>query len=397
MKKKYIKREYTIFAIIADALDGGDTLVFVGKTIQKDINAVMRYYRRRNGCSAPVFEEGVAPKIICLEKVYASATEAYRYVLAFMRCFFEEGYDVVAHYLPYEACLNLSWDTQKIYNHITQKPLVEILANSPEVPGSRIISQECLTEKIPLDARLSVRLTQSEHQTFCRFCQSSGITQRDGLLLLLDKNAGSQNTLVHRMRELHQTIEMQKQQISMLESRLESGSRGANADKRLIEALAVCNRGVCEYAKSIAASRTSFSPISYVSWNCFLRICPNWKEYDFPEDGFYLFQLEYLCYGRGERPCIFLFGRNTISNQKMRFRFYDKREYIGPHPSRSIQFFKGICLLAGCKRRADNASDLIFALPLPEDTSNAPICSDTPKSILEILQDAEKRSCTNDI
>ena len=390
--QKSIKHDYTIFAITAVAVDGGDPLVFVDTTQQTDLNAVLRYHSRRKTYASPVFDEGSDVKIHKLATIHATPREVYRAVLAYMRYFLEQNYDLVAHYKPYESCLDLTSETQKIYDQILSRPFDSALNDAP----ANIIPVQAGADydvRGPLDARLSVRLTQKEHLAFQTFCQTCGITQRDAVLALLSHTTAAKDILMNRIQEQAQVIETLRQRIQDLTRRVKDGPRGANADKKLISALTFCKSGIHRYLDLKYGGAEGVNTVRCYSWNRFCELCSDWKTYSFPaENGFFPFQLEYLCYGKNR--CVFMFGRNIETDEQVRLRFFEKREYIGPHPSRSSYFNEGTSFLVGCQRNADGASDMLFAMPLDVFSTQANTLTDqeNEQALTDILRDAERRS-----
>lgn len=388
-------RTYTIFAITATAVDGDDPLVFVGKTTQTDLQAVLRYHRKHNYYARPVFEEGTDICIHVLDTVTGSASDAYRYVLAYMRYFLETGLDVVSHYKPYESCLDLSSETQRIFDMVSDKSLDDILEPSCSTTKPIPSSQNSLVKKGPLTSRLSIRISKREYEEYCSFCQALQVSQRDGLLTLLAQNNSAKSILAQRLQEQAQTISQQKKHIQHLDSILENGSRGAKADKRIIEALLICRQGVYQYIQHLFSGKTLPPPLPCYSWNSFARYNNIWREYKYPTHNTpFHFQLQHLCYGKGPNACIFLFGIDPCTEEKLRLRFYDKREYIGPRPHRSPFFYEGACLLVVCKQDERGTADMLLGLPIPETTTEPleTASDDTPRSLNAILSNAISRS-----
>ena len=388
-------RTYTIFAITASAIDGDDPLVFVGKTTQTDLQAVLRYHRKHNYYARPVFEEGTDICIHALDTVTGSASEAYRYVLAYMRFLFEYDLDVISHHKPFEACLDLSNETQKIFSRISTQSVDDILGTSNSTTKSTPSNKKPLVRKDPLTSRLSIRISKREYEEYCSFCQARQVSQRDGLLMLLAQNNSAESILPQRLHEQAQTISQQKKHIQHLDSILKNGSRGAKADKRIIETLLMCRQGVYQYIQHLFDGKTLPPPLPCYSWNSFVRYNNIWREYKYPTHNTpFHFQLQHLCYGKGPNACIFLFGIDPCTGEKLRLRFYGKREYIGPRPHRSPFFYEGACLLVVCKQDEHGAADMLLGLPIPETTTE-PVetaSDDTPRSLNDILSNAMSRS-----
>lgn len=392
MNSYSIKREHIIFAIISHPVSGDDPLVFVGKTTQKNLKRVLHYHKKNNHYASAVFEEGVDATIYHLETVHCTAPDAYRHVLAFMRYFIDHNFDVISHHAPYEAALDLHERAQDIYNVIFTIPLPEILSrNTTPTESTKTATQES-PKKSPLTSRLSIRVTESEYNRFTSFCHELGLTQRDAILSLFGKEASLESLALQRISQQAHIIASLKNQVQNLIHIVENGSRGANADKKLIEALSLCSIGIHQYLRLVLDCNNTTEHLRCLSWNQFTQTCPNWKEYSYPQhsDPIYL-HVQFMCYGKGSRPCIFLYGFDRFTGEKLRFRFYPKRTYIGPTPNHSHSIYEGVCMLIMAKQDGEGVADMVLALPLPKDYA-VDTFPESQSSLEDILHSAAKRS-----
>ncbi len=246
-----------------------------------------------------------------------------------------------------------------------------------------------------LEARLSIRLTEAECGQFSSFCQENGVTQRDGLLMLLSQYDSDGNILSRRIQRQSDQILAQRHELVSLRTRKQEGSSDEKTSKKLLEYIHFYDKGLHQYASYVTDGLVIPQPLKCYSWNQFHASHGNFRDYEYPdEDCFVPVLVQHLCYGKGSPAAVFLMGFNLSTGQKIRFRFYDRREYIGPHPVHSGQFFDGGCFLLGGKRAKDGACDLYFALQFPfcgerKDESERHV----PQGRVEdILADATNRS-----
>jgi len=188
-------------------------------------------------------------------------------------------------------------------------------------------------------------------------------------------------------------IAEQKRKLEEQPDTNQSGSRSDKANKKLLDAIRFFGVGVYEYAKHV--TRDQKVPMKCCSWRAFKESFADWKAYRSPdEECFIPFRLECLCYGKGRMPAVFIFGRRMGTEERIRLRFYERREYVGPHPTKSGMFYEGSCFLLGGKPSADGACDLLFAIPLPLNGSDCQNENEnvTDKSVNDVLTDAYVRN-----
>lgn len=356
------KKVYQIFAIIGDPIEDADSWVFVDKSVQKNPNKILKYHLKNNKYIAE-WVAGCNVHIHILDLVEGEARYAHRFVISYMRLFFENEYDVLGDDRLYEQSLALSSETQKIYNRISEISLQEMLSPKKETPAIEVSSVENPLPKQRLDARLSVRLTKREHKLFCEYCDALSLNQRDGFLDLLTRT-GADSALVRRLQEQSFTINMQRERIQHLNQIVSNGSRGANADKKLVAAMAFAREGISRFADQFMEAPAE-KLLRCMSWNMLTRSWPEWRKYRPPaEDAFFAFELENMCYSKSVPTCVFIFGRRLDTDEYVRLRFYDRREYVGLKPP-SKHFYEGRRFLVGCQMRQSGACDMMFAVPLP--------------------------------
>lgn len=394
------KHRFTIFAITASTKDGGNPLAFVEKTRQNDLRDVLRYHRNHNGVASPIFKEGHNIHIHYLDTVQGSVSDTLPYIHAYIRFFFEHAYDVICHHALYEAALDLNKRAQTIYDQIACKSADSVI--SLQHPHSKLVSvgKNTVFKKESLTSRLSIRLSKNEHLLYRAYCKKRHVTQRDALLMLLAQSDGLDTASAKRIQEQANIIDQQRQHIRHLDSLIQRGPQGAKADKRILDSLHLCKSGLQIYFQHLFDNCALPNAIPCTTWNRFKSVCCNWNEYQYPTDSTpFLFQLDYMCYGKGTNACIFLFGKDPYTEQKLRIRFYNKREYIGPHPASSPYFHQNACFLIICRRDDSGAADMLLGLPIPSNTSQAevPDNSNAPTALNDLLLDATNRSRQSDM
>ena len=107
--------------------------------------------------------------------------------------------------------------------------------------------------------------------------------------------------------------------------------------QNLKDAFQFAKQGVLQYIK-MSAERTPImdKPMACAQWEGMQHAIPQYREYAYPaRDEFFVFQLEMMCYGRGDYSAIFFWGVNCETGERVRLRYYLKRFYCGVNPHNS--------------------------------------------------------------
>lgn len=373
-------RSYGVYAIVAYTPDEGD-IVHVWRTRTTDLRKVLSNHRRKEGIMEPFFEDGVEAEIYLLERVEATLATTYRHVLAWSRYFADNEYEVIAPLKTYEAVFDLQPETEEIYRRICAVPISALLEHPYRHIKAVTPPIEEKAEQEPLSERLSIRLTPTEYRQFRQLSTRENLTYRETLVSLLAQHDKENLPAAALIRAQKERIERQQEEIEKARN-----PRGARTDERLKQALSFCQRGVRAYIRLIC-DRPRGKP-ECPSWNQTVVSFPGRRLYQYPtEDGFFIFQLERMCYGRGTNAAIFLYGLDLDRKKKVVLRYYDKKEYCGVKPPYNGFFLEGTQFLAGCRVAQSGAADLLAAFPIswPEETREE-------RSLDDILSGAQYRS-----
>ena len=129
MKKKFYheERSYRIFALYDDI---AEKRAYIGKTISSRMTSVYSWHRRgHNRYTRELFEiDFLDPEMVVLEEVICTGSAAYRYVLAWIRFFGEQGFEILNPGSMLEQSLQMQEETLKIYEQITEMPVEAYLS-----------------------------------------------------------------------------------------------------------------------------------------------------------------------------------------------------------------------------------------------------------------------------
>ena len=377
MNKKMIK-EYCIYAVIAGKK------AFVGKTTSDDYGAILRRHRRGEinhtrkhfgrGCSAE-------PRFVPLTTISADFSVAYRYVVAFMRAFLDEGYEVLNSHGMIEHAQNLHYYTQKILESIKLIPLATGLQGM--TPKSEMENQmtnlipegsyipEMTVEKEQATEKLTVRLTPTDKKRIADLAKKIGVSQSQLLLLLLenyekscsgDSEEGCVDYVRRVLSQYEEKIKSLEDENRALRQRLrELEEREKETHLRREKEF---NQNLAAYYGNFASMLPDNPPLEQGLYRDYLASTPTCDQCRYPEtEDSFIFFPDRVMLGREKRFPLFITGYDRY-HRKTLLRFYPKKHYVGLNIADEEYGVQGSCWLVRCECAKDGAMDMVFALPL---------------------------------
>jgi len=377
MNKEKIER-YCIYAIIAGKK------AFVGKTTSDDYGAILRRHRRGEikHTRKHFGRRGSAePKFVALLTVEADCTVAYRYVVAFMRCFLDDGYEVLNSCGMIDDARDLHFHTQKILESIklipltirlqkmTQKEETENQMPNPIPEGSH--DQAVLVQKELATEKLTVRLTPTDKKILADLAKQTGVSQSQLLMLLLENyeksgSAGMGESCIDYVRRMLskyedriETLEGENRQLRQRLREIKEGEKEAYV-KRERE----FHKTLTAYFGNFVSLLPDNPPLDQGLYRDYLANTPSCEQAGYPEtEGPFVFFPERVMLGREKRFPLFIAGYDRY-RRKTLLRFYPKKYYVGLNFADEEYGVQGSSWLVRCERAKDGAMDLVFALPL---------------------------------
>lgn len=372
MKKEFyteVKR-FTIYALICRK-DG--PWVYVGKTKSPRISAV--YSRHR--CSEVGATQGYCdqpddiPELYVFDILHTTGSQAYRYVLAYLRYFLENGYCALNHSGTEDQALALHPETQEIYETITQEPLDDLLAytyvdipadaNLPPEPEP-LIPPKAVREKT---VQMNVRMSQKDKQRFLAFCRGRGVNQRQGFSLLLEK-PGEEEVLGEMKTKLCKLEAENRKLRNQLD--IQTGKAAEPAQEKARDYLRFLLPELKRYLDFLFAPAHPVKPLPKMNYRKFQRTNPFADAYGYPEqEGFYKVIPEAVVWGiSSKRPCfVMCLGEN---GERYQLRTYPRERYAGYSFRSPLPVEPGIRWLIGVRKAKDGAMEIAAAFPLPDRT-----------------------------
>lgn len=374
MKKGFYTEEkrYTIYALICRA-DG--PWVYVGKTKSPRISAVYSQHR----CSEVGATQGYCdqpddmPELYVLEVLHITGAQAYRYVLAYLRYFLENGYCAMNHSGTEDQALALHPETQEIYETISQEPLDNLLAYTyVDIPADANLHPEPEPLVLPKAVRekteqMNVRMSQKDKQRFEAFCRARGVNQRQGFALLLEKpgEEGVLGEMKTRLCKLQAENQKLRNQLD-----IQTGKAAEPVEEKARDYLQFLLPGLKRYLDSLFASAHPVKPLPKTNYRKFQRTNPFADAYGYPEqEGFYKVTPEAVVWGISDkRPCfVMCLGEN---GERYKLRTYPRERYAGYSFRSPLPVEPGTKWLIGVRKAKDGAMEIAAAFPLPDVTES---------------------------
>ena len=371
-------RAHYIYVLISQFHPGENPKVFIGRTTRHDLKGVLRTQRsngrRKKGLVASLFQPDSQVSIHLLEQVETTNVDTHRHLLAWTRYFVDSGYHVITGSGIYQQASSMHANTKEIYQAISKHSIPEILAlhlvpekrtdaepltNSAPELNPRIANPE----SIPLNSRISIRVTEQELRSFKSFCRRCGMTQREGFLILMEAS-GEESCTQELISELSNENQALKDRIRSLEERLKN-PEAERLNREYRRRLRVQRKVLNSYFTALSRNWAEPAPNSYTP-NPIHALPPTslFTYYKYPtENRLFRFRMECTLRGKGRYGALFLFGHDLNRNEPVKLRYYPRSSFFGVSPSFGSFYTEGSCLLVGCRIQGEVA-ELCAAFPL---------------------------------
>lgn len=406
-KEHYTEVKHHYIYIIYHEIDHA---TFIGKTYSSDPYTVLgahlrgeRASTREDFGSDPDWNDLVNFHI--LESLECTGAEAYRHVIAWCRFFEDANFLLIVPYGTARYSEYFQPETQAIYDTVCAPFTVEEVLNR-EI--SLWEGKPCSTSPTPLSNdeggdcnaalfQLNVRVTYDVSEGFKRFCKRMGVTQSNGLrLLLLSQQEKCPRIVAHSYQEdmlaKADTIAKLKEELRKAKEKLVALPKPKNEEKARSTVIRRAVKQALRQQKP-ASYLTPLLPISFYK----AKGVVDFSSYSYPsEEGVCFLALDALVYGRShlkQFSPLFVLGR-TADGSRLKLRWYPKKEFVGISPtSRSPFYHKGSFWSVGYALANDGAYDLYAAIPA-ESLEPAPMFEDSlpapsTRSLDSIIASAE--------
>lgn len=369
MKKKFYHEErvYRIYALYDDITE---KRAYIGKTVSSRMATVYSYHCCGH-CkyTQELFEiDFLEPEMVVLEEISCVGAVAYRHVLAWVKWFKDNEFEILNPDSMLEQSEQMQEETLKIYEQIAEIPFEEHLRNHWQ--ESRIAPKKVLEkrEKEQASTQLCLRLAPTDKAEFQKYCRRTNLRQTDAFAQLL--NTAGENAVpdVRRLSDLLEESETRCTKLAEENEKLRSGlvvPHSERIENNARETFNFTQKAICAFMKATyTRNRYTDLPIKEFRYDDFKRRFPNATRYQYPaEEGTYIVHLQALVWGKARNPVYFLMCK-TREGEYLKFRFYQKREFIGEQVRHSFYAQLDSPWLFAGKTAPDGAVDLMVAFPL---------------------------------
>lgn len=380
---------------------------FIGKTCNKNPYAVFNAHLRGErastredfGCD-PDFQDLI--DFCILETLDCTASDAYRHVVAWCRFFEDAKFELIVPRKTAKDSKVFQPETQVIYDTVCAPFAVEEVLNrevalkeeTAYAPSPAPLSDDDDSDCNSALFQLNIRVTYEVSEGFRRFCKRMGLTQSDGLrLLLLAQKEKCPRIVAHSYQEdmlaKDDAIAKLKEELCKAKEKLAVLPKPKNEEK----AHATVIRHAVKQALRLQEPNPYLTPLLPMGFNKAKRVI-DFSSYSYPgEDGACFLFLDALVYGRGRRPALFILG-HTTDGSPIKLRYYPKKEFVGIAPTaKSPLYHKGSFWSVGYVLANDGAYDLYAAIPVDKfesaPTTENPLSSPHTRSLDSIIANIE--------
>lgn len=369
MKKKFYSEErvYKIYAIYDDI---AQKRAYIGKTVGSRMAAVYSYHRCGH-CkyTQDLFEaDFLEPEMVVLEEVNCVGAAAYKRVLAWVRHFGDQGFEMLNPDGMLAQAEQMQEATLEIYKRISEIPLEEYLERRYRASYIAPKKTKEKREKEQASTQLCLRLAPTDKVEFQKYCRRTNLRQTDAFAQLL--NTSGENTMpnIRRLSDLLEESEARCTKLAEENEKLRRGlviPRSERIENNARHTFNFAQKAVQAFVKeTYTRDRYTGLPIKEFRYDYFKRHFPNAAHYQYPsEEGTYIVHLQTLVWGKARNPVYFLMCK-TQEGKYLKFRFYQKKEFIGVQVRHSFYaHLDSLWLFAG-RMASDGAIDLMVAFPL---------------------------------
>jgi len=368
VKKKFYTEEklYKIYAIYDDI---AERRAYIGKTVSKLSNVHSQHRCGHNRYTQELFEiDFLEPEMVMLEEINCTGAVAYKHVLAWIRWFEDNTYEILNPEGMLAQSEQMQEETLKIYEQISQIDFEEHLTRCYQ--ETRIVPRKVLEkrEREQSSTQLCLRLTPTDKEAFQQFCEQTNLRQTDAFAKLLHTSGENAEPDIRRLHDLLEESEKRCTKLAEENAQLRSGltiPQSVRIENSARAHFTFAQKVIREFVKvTYTKERYTDLPIKEFRYDDFKNRFPNAARYQYPiEEGVYIVRLQALVWGKARNPVYFLMCK-TQEGEHLKFRFYQKKEFIGVQVRQSFYALLDSYWLFAGRMAPDGAVDLMAAFPL---------------------------------
>lgn len=359
------------------------SLVYMEISFAKDLHPIVRkHWYGEVSCTAEYFSmynPNAKPEVKVWD-VRGSRLDALNYLREWKMAFQREGFSVIAPQIETERYLKKAKgiDSPLIYTpaQVISGEIVKTVECADAYKHIKSVAQRYTTESA--DETLCIRSVSSVAESFRDFCRKKGLTQSQGLAVLLDAhNHGTafEEDVVGRLKKADEANRRQRQCISELKKKVEK-ERTKDYPKKYMAAK-LQDQLLKEFFARLPKPKEGYDEIlDILSFKQLKLNFGTYGSYSYPEeDGVILLYLHRLAYGKENWPPIFIYGETEDGSKTVLRWYYRREDYLG----RSLRY----------SPYAKEGAPWLFAVQITEGVAD--VVGGLPILMPELVPEAEKQ------
>ncbi len=370
-KKKKEDRDYSILFLLLKE----QQKVYMDISFARDFGAVLRkHWHGQVPCTKELFSHEnpqAKPEMLVWEIGYVSRETAYAFLGKWEEVFLQNGYKVIASQLKAVTLIGSrefrrsvrSWDIN--FDKLMRGVDVKRVTCRKAARNKKSAAQKYAAEAA--EDVLNIRTTWAVSNAFREFCKEKGLTQSQGLSVLVETAGATSNNLLER--DLQKRLEIaddvvtrKDEKIQMLQKQLEE-KKGSELWPARVEAAMLQNILLQEFFTQLPRPVFSEEDEEY-GFERLLNAFPEAKDYQFPEEyGIYFVYLEHVRESKQRNGMALVYGKSH-EGEKLKFCYpYVRGHHYGEELWESPYLIKGYPWLLAVQKRTEFAY-IVGALPL---------------------------------
>ena len=330
-------REYSVLFLLRKE----ERKVYMEISFARDLGAVLRKHwcgevprtREYFSCENP----WAKPEMLVWKIGYASREEAGAFLQKWEEAFLEKGFEIITSQVDKANIREIekNWMYSRRLKEISFDNLMQGVDVQRVTCRKETRKKKEAAQKYTLEAAedvINIRTTWRVSHAFRTFCKERGLTQSQGLSLLVETaNAGITDELLIRdlQGRLHRADAKNinnEELICRLRKELQE-ERGSKRYPREVHAARIQDMLIKKFFAYLPKPQFTEAYMKRYSVKLSETVFPDKKEYNFPDkDGVYLLYLEHVGYVKGHRKLLLIYGK-TAKGEKLKLCYPYAREH----------------------------------------------------------------------
>lgn len=277
------------------------------------------------------------PEMLVWNIGYVTREEAKAFLQKWEGVFLQKGFQIIGSQLTDDELKDDKWFRQhrNMLKQINFENLMQGVGVQKVVCGENERIKKTASQKYTVktaEEMLNIRTTWEVASLFRSFCKENGLTQNQGLLLLLEMaDNGNNSTLLvqdlqGRLGRADERIANNTELICRLYQEIQE-EKESKKRPREVDAARIQNMLINKFFAYLPIPEFSEAYLKRYSAKMSKEVFPERTEYHYPDkEGVYLLYLEHITYSKGHRRLLFIYGK-TEAGEKIKLCYPYAREH----------------------------------------------------------------------